>query len=204
MLIKDFQADADKDAAAHKFGASAKNVRMCEPFSRQQAKGRDDGTDHADQGGRPPYVYVEEREGKPHGQGVDTGRHREDEQLASFGGINRTAFPVFGIVSAAPDHVAADPCQQREGDPVIPRFDESAHGQAKGPSDHGHQELEKAERQRKAQKMYGRHPFEGAARTDRHGESIHGQCNGNGEQFWETHRVLWGLRLWASKPIRLL
>ena len=98
VLIKDFQADADKDAAAHKFGASAKNVRMCEPFSRQQAKGRDDGTDHADQGGRPPYVYVEEREGKPHGQGVDTGRHREDEQLASFGGINRTAFSVFGSI----------------------------------------------------------------------------------------------------------
>lgn len=152
-----------------------------------------------------PHTFMLRREKEsPTGQGVDTGRHREDEQLASFGGINRTAFSVFGIVSAAPDHVAADPCQQREGDPVIPRFDESAHGQAKGPSDHGHQELEKAERQRKAQKMHGRHPFEGAARTDRHGESIHGQCNGNGEQFWETHRVLWGLRLWASKPIRLL
>lgn len=54
VLIKDFQADADKDAAAHKFGASAKNVRMCEPFSRQQAKGRDDGTDHANQGGAAP------------------------------------------------------------------------------------------------------------------------------------------------------
>ena len=67
VLIKDFQADADKDAAAHKFGASAKNVRMGEPFSRQQAKGRDGGADHADQDGRPPYAYVEELEGKPHG-----------------------------------------------------------------------------------------------------------------------------------------
>lgn len=93
-----------------------------------------------------PHTFMLRREKEsPTGQGVDTGRHREDEQLASFGGINRTAFPVFGIVSAAPDHVAADPCQQREGDPVIPRFDESAHGQAKGPSDHGHQELEKAD-----------------------------------------------------------
>ena len=42
---------------------------------------------------RPPYVYVEERKGKPHGQGVDAGRHREDEQLAAFGWDQPNSFP---------------------------------------------------------------------------------------------------------------
>ena len=126
---------------------------MCEPFSRQQAKGRDDGTDHADQGWTAPHTFMLRREKEsPTARASILVATARMSSLRPLVGSTEQLSPSSGIVSAAPDHVAADPCQQREGDPVIPRFDESAHGQAKGPSDHGHQELEKAERQRKAQK----------------------------------------------------
>lgn len=128
-----------------------------------------------------PHTFILRR-GKAPRPGRRYWSPRKDEQLASFGGISRTAFPVFGIVSAAPDHVASDPCQQREGDPVIPRFDESAHKiKPKAHPITGIRNWKKPNVSRERKKCGVTRLRAQPAQTI-YGESIHGQCNGNGER----------------------
>ena len=92
---------------------------------------------------------------RPDPQGVQTGRHREEDEHPAFGRVRPVGFALLLLEHGVQEHLTPNEAEQSEDDPVVVGGDIDGNAFAGHVPENGHYELEQAEVKRQGERRVG-------------------------------------------------
>ena len=150
---------------------------------KRERKGRD-----ADDGDRRDDVDLQKREAQPHGKRIDARGDGEHEQLLHVELVRTSpGLILFILMEGVPQHLAADKCEQRKGDPGGNGRHVGGKLTAERPAQQRHEGLETAEEQRDDKRMAPVDALHAEPLADGDREGVHRQPNADQQQLHKSH-----------------
>ena len=184
--MENFEADTEQNQAAGNLGPGAQPRSRAEQTTQPQTQRGESRSDQADDQGREPDTDLKHGKAQTHGQGIDTGGHRKGDEHPSPCRVHPLAL-LMRLPDRLPDHLDPHEGEEPKSEPVVKGFDIGADRETAKPTEDVHSGLKKTEMEGQPEHLPGVDLAQADPGGQGHGESIHGQGQGDEQDCGKFH-----------------